>query len=618
MAARIVCTIASKRHLPLARVTARSFARWHPGETMVVLLADRPGPADAGQDEPFELLALEELCASRPELIEVAGRYDELQFSYALTPVLIAHLLESGFDQVIFIKQESFVTGPLDAVFSLLGGGDWIALTPHLISPPPGDDAVDRELNILQGGVFNGGLVGVRSDPRTKAFLEWWWARLQLHCRWDLESGLHWEQRWLDLVPSLFGDVGVIRDTGCNVGHWNVTERPIELVSGEVWVSGKRASLIRFSGFDADRPERLTRYNERVDIARLDGADEVLAEYRQALLDEGLDAAAAEKYGFERQTPEIAPELRPTGPGASAEGVGRSDSSDDSSALAAGVGPRKPRTLRRRVLRHLRCRFPRGTVVCTIAGSSYESRVLALRDSLHSWHPELPLVVKRIVDGESIEVAGAMKAPLIAQLLRAGWDEVIYLDADTFVTGPLDHLLGPLRGEASVVLTPHLVRPAGEGAAAAGIEMLLCSVGTLNAGAVGVAASPSGLAFVDWWAARTASRCDVDIAAGVANDQRWLDLAPIFFDGTEVLRDAGFNVGYWNLIDSQMSIRNGQPELDGRRVSLMHFSGFDPDRPSVVSRYTPDLLTSQIGPAGEGIFGRYAAAIREQLPGAEG
>ena len=211
-----------------------------------------------------------------------------------------------------------------------------------------------------------------------------------------------------------------------------------------------------------------------------------------------------------------------------------------------------------------------------------------------------------------------MKAPLIAQLLRAGWDEVIYLDADTFVTGPLDHLLGPLRGEASVVLTPHLVRPAGEGAAAAGIEMLLCSVGTLNAGAVGVAASPSGLAFVDWWAARTASRCEVDIAAGVANDQRWLDLAPIFFDGTEVLRDAGFNVGYWNLIDSQMSVRNGQPELDGRRVSLMHFSGFDPDRPSVVSRYTPDLLTSQIGPAGEGIFGRYAGAIREQLPGAKG
>lgn len=609
---RIVCTIASKRYLPLVRVTARSFARWHPGERMVVLLADRPGSAEPTPDEPFDLLTLDELCDSRPELLEVAGRYDELQFSYALTPVLIAHLLERGSDQVVFIKQESLVTGPLDPVFALLDGGDWLALTPHMLSPAPGDDAVERELNILQGGVYNGGIIGARSDPRAAAFLAWWWARLRLHCRWDLEAGLHWEQRWLDLVPSLFGDVGVVRDRGCNVGHWNVTERPVELRDDIAWVGEERASLVRFSGFDAQSPQRLTRYNERVAVSDLGGVELLLAQYRQALLDEGFEAALLESYAFDGDVAETLPQGAPAETQHLEHAVLNPPApSEQPTEQALGVGPDRPRTLRRRAFRHIRCRFPRGTVVYTNYDDKFASRGLALRDSLHSWHPELPLVVQHVPYASSTELTGALKAPLIARLLRSGWDQVIYLDADTFVTGPLDRLLESIRGGASVVLTPHLKTPSGDSADEIGLEMLLCAVGTLNAGAVAVSSSPQGLAFADWWAARTAARCDVDVAAGVAHDQRWLDLAPAFFDQLEVLRDPGLNVGYWNWLHggSQLSAREGQLLIDGEQVSLMHFSGFDLDRPDLVSRYTPDLQTSDLGPAGEAIFERYRSMV---------
>ena len=609
---RIVCTIASKRYLPLVRVTARSFARWHPGERMVVLLADRPGSAEPVPDEPFDLLMLDDLCDARPELLEVAGRYDELQFSYALTPVLIAHLLEGGADQVLFIKQESLVTGTLDPVFELLEGGDWLALTPHMLSPVAGDDAVERELNILQGGVYNGGIFGARSDSRTEAFLAWWWARLRLHCRWDLEAGLHWEQRWLDLVRSLFGDVGVVRDPGCNVGHWNVTERPVELRDDIAWVGEERASLVRFSGFDAQSPQRLTRYNERVQVSDLGGVELLLTQYRQALLDEGFEAALSESYAFEGQAVETSPQDAP----AEAEHnenavVNARPPLEQPTEQALGLGPNRPRTLRRRAFRHLRCRFPRGTVVYTTYDDKFESRGLALRDSLHSWHPELPLAVQQVPYGSSTELAGALKAPLIASLLRSGWDQVIYLDADTFVTGPLDELLDSIRGGASVVLTPHLKAPGGDDADQIGLEMLLCAVGTLNAGALAVSSSPQGLAFADWWAARTAARSDVDVAAGVAYDQRWLDLAPAFFDQAEVLRDPGLNVGYWNLLHgrSQLSAHDGQLLIDGEQVSLMHFSGFDLGRPDLVSHYTPDLHTSDLGPAGEAIFERYRSMV---------
>ncbi len=576
---------------------------------MVVLLADRPGSAEPPPDEPFDLLALEQLCKARPELLEVAGRYEELQFSYALTPVLIAHLLGGGADQVVFIKQESLVTGPLDPVFSLLDGGAWLALTPHMLGPAPGEDAAERELNILQGGVYNGGIIGARADARTDQFLEWWWARLRRHCRWDLEAGLHWEQRWLDLVPSLFGDVGVVRDPGCNVGHWNITERRIELREGEAWLGDERASLVRFSGFDADRPRQITRYNTRVDLAQQGGAEQLLAQYRQALIDEGFDAALSERYGFDNRVPEnAAGEQEPVERRDAEVAVAESLASGGAGEVELGIGPKKPRTLRRRAFRHLRCRRPRGTVICTNHGSAFESRRLALRDSLHSWHPELPLVVEWL-DDQRVESSAAHKAPLMKKLLRAGWDEVIFLDADTLVTGPLDRLLEPLRAGASAVVTPHLKRPTGNGEATISLEMALCAAGTFNAGVVAVSASAQGQAFIDWWAARTAAYCNEDLQAAVAYDQRWLDLAPSFFDKVEVLRHPGFNVGYWNLPQSRLSESDGQLMIDGEPVSLMHFSGFEIDRPDRVTHYAPRLRTAELGPVGEALFKRYCKLV---------
>ncbi len=580
---------------------------------MVVLLADEPSATAPREDEPFDLLTLDDLGCERGELHDLASRYEELQFSYSLTPVLIAHLLADGFDQVVFIKQESLVTGPLDPITSMLDLGHWLTLTPHMLGPAPGADGVERELNILQAGVYNGGIIGVRADPRSDQFLEWWWTRLRWHCRWDLEHGLHWEQRWLDLVPSLFGDVCVIRDPGCNIGHWNVTERNLELRAQTVWAQGQRASLLRFSGFDADSPLRLTRYNQRVQLEQAGTVGQLLKRYHRALIEEGFNQALDEHYAFSegpapgvvtdpKQDPQNSPRVRSVAVG----------QAGDWSEMSLAGGPKRPRPVRRRALRRLRCRLRRGSVVCTNFDSRFASRAFALRDSLHSWHPELPLILERLPEGPMPATSSRNKAALIARLLREGWSSVLYLDADTLVTGPLDRLLDPLKEDASVVLTPHLKQLAIGAVGSAQFEMLLCAVGTFNAGVVGVCNSAQGIEFADWWASRLIERCEVDIAAGVAYDQRWLDLAPALFDQVKVIREPGLNVGYWNFYDSQIGLRDGQVVLDGRRVSLLHFSGFEVDKPQVVSRYTPELSTSSLGAGGEAIFEHYQRLLRDR------
>ena len=149
----------------------------------------------------FDVVGLSDLDI--PQLERFRFHYPQQPLSYACTPYLLAYLVKRGFSRVIFIKQESLVLGDLTPVFDLLEQTS-IVLTPHLVAPLAGADRIERELNILQSGTFNVGMLGVAATPVAARFLEWWQDRVYAHCRHAIAAGMHYEQRWLDLVPGLF------------------------------------------------------------------------------------------------------------------------------------------------------------------------------------------------------------------------------------------------------------------------------------------------------------------------------------------------------------------------------------------------------------------------------
>ena len=51
---------------------------------------------------------------------------------------------------------------------------------------------------------------------------------------------MHYDQRWLDLVPALFDDVHIVRDPGCNVAYWNLPERYVTLTPNGIPTHGSR------------------------------------------------------------------------------------------------------------------------------------------------------------------------------------------------------------------------------------------------------------------------------------------------------------------------------------------------------------------------------------------
>jgi hypothetical protein len=78
-----------------------------------------------------------------------------------------------------------------------------------------------------------------------------------------------------------------------------------------------------------------------------------------------------------------------------------------------------------------------------------------------------------------------------------------------------------------------------------------------------VSARPAARAFLSWWQNRVYEHCRHDVAHGVYYDQRWLDLAVVFFEDVYVFRDPSFNVAHWNL--PERAIRIGDDTITVER-----------------------------------------------------
>jgi hypothetical protein len=281
---RAVATIASRSRIALARATASSCRRHHPELPFFCLLADGPHEQILPGGEPFELIEFGALGV--PDASRLRFRYGEMELSYALTPFVIEHLLRAGLDAVVFLKQETMVLDRFDVLFDQLEKAS-ILLTPHFLEPPGGSDAFLREWNVLRAGVFNGGVLGFSNCDEAMRVLAWWKQRTLEWCLLDVEEGLHYEQRWLDFVPSLAPAFGIVRDPGINVGHWNLRERRIEVRVGLVTACGAPCRIFRFSGYDPEHPERISRYSRGAMVVEAGAAAEVFAMYQRLLEESG-------------------------------------------------------------------------------------------------------------------------------------------------------------------------------------------------------------------------------------------------------------------------------------------------------------------------------------------
>ena len=202
-----------------------------------------------------------------------------------------------------------------------------------------------------------------------------------------------------------------------------------------------------------------------------------------------------------------------------------------------------------------------------------------------------------------------LKPYLLRHLLERGFDAAVFLDADIRVLDSLEPIFDETAAHA-IALTPHLLEPLSTARRSAR-ELNILQSGVYNGGFIGVSPRDAARRFLAWWADRLHTHCRHDTAAGMHYDQRWLDLAPGLFEDVRVVRDAGCNVAHWNLIERNLKLTPVGMRVGSGPCRFFHFSGFEPERPGTVTRYSGRLTMESVGPAAV-LFARYVDLLRGQ------
>jgi hypothetical protein len=189
---------------------------------------------------------------------------------------------------------------------------------------------------------------------------------------------------------------------------------------------------------------------------------------------------------------------------------------------------------------------------------------------------EIPALRSWVFGHELVELCTAVKGAFLVRLLqRPDCDQVFYFDPDIVVLSPLSVLSEELRA-GSILLTPHLTEPESTTEAILDNEVAALRHGVYNLGFLAVKNDAAGRRFADWWWDRLRQFCRDDIPRGFFTDQRWVDLAPAYFEAVRIVRDPGWNVATWNL--GRRTIRGDLASgltSNGRPVRFYHFSGLD-------------------------------------------
>lgn len=168
-----------------------------------------------------------------------------------------------------------------------------------------------------------------------------------------------------------------------------------------------------------------------------------------------------------------------------------------------------------------------------------------------------------------VEASTAVKGSFFKYIIKnyPEEDKFVYMDPDCFVYSDFIELR-ELLNTRPIVLCPHLLQPGN-------IDMELSSTahGVYNLGFLAVNRSEEAVKFINWWAERLYLFCYDDIAKGIFTDQKWIDLAPCFFD-VEILKHRGYDFATWSLLDCGLTEENGQYFIKGDPLRFIHFSGY--------------------------------------------
>ncbi len=216
------CTVITGDYLPIVLAQYESLTRFCSEVKYYVFISDSDhSKIDLIRDvKGIIVLTENDLINTHPLYMGLKQKYFQNyhnEFRWSLKPVILHCILEKYNEKVIYIDSDLYFFAEYQFLFDLLSSYK-ILLSPHWRSSDPFVDPSGFELN-FRDGIFNAGFIGVNIGAQP--ILVYLMKCCLYKCEVDFSRGLFDDQKYLDILPSRYEEVGILRHKGCNVGNWN-------------------------------------------------------------------------------------------------------------------------------------------------------------------------------------------------------------------------------------------------------------------------------------------------------------------------------------------------------------------------------------------------------------
>jgi len=189
-----------------------------------------------------------------------------------------------------------------------------------------------------------------------------------------------------------------------------------------------------------------------------------------------------------------------------------------------------------------------------------------------------------------IEFTTSLKPYITLSLLKVS-KKVIFLDPDTYLFSNLN-CINSLLEKHPVILTPHHIKPQPDGEDESDLPMM--RFGSFNLGFFAVNDTDQAKEFLNWWNKRCLKYSFMESQFGLSTDQKWVTIAPCFFDFLHISFNPGLNFAAWNTFERMITEVNDNGVYMVNKIYpliFFHFSNFSHDDP----QYDLKKASSEVG-----------------------
>ena len=298
----VVFTIVAKNFLPFARTLGDSILKIHKDDLeYFIFLVDESEGLINFEKERYKIIETGSLRIEN--YMNMAFRYDVIEFSTALKPFIISYLFQKGYDKIIYLDPDISLYNPLDGIYEKLDSYSMV-ITPHINHPIESKICALDEESLLFYGIYNLGFVAIKKDVHTLNILDWWMKKLYDSCFNERARSIFVDQKWMNFINAFLGEkVLITRNPGYNMSVWNLQERRLRKNDNGYEIVDKAnetapLTFYHFSGYHPSNKDYISYKQPSLSFEMFPELKELFDSYREKLIVNGAPGDFKIKYTF--------------------------------------------------------------------------------------------------------------------------------------------------------------------------------------------------------------------------------------------------------------------------------------------------------------------------------